>query len=633
MPVKKTAKSTKTTSKASKFNPIKEDKEGVLAKRIIWSTEALNTALKGIEDGRRLVANPFYDGDTHLLKGDLVFERTQPEKDEWKRCKKDIIYFAEKYCMLMTPEGIQHIKLRDYQVRYLEHLQKNRLSIMVAPRQIGKTVTSAIFMLWYICFNIDKNALIVADIRDHAVEILDKTKKIFNELPYFLKPGIYKWNESEIVLDNGCKIFARATTAKSGISFTLHCVLADEFAHVNDNIKETFYNNLFPTITTARARFIITSTQNGYELFYRLYMSAKAGDNEYAPFEVTWDQVPEWDPDRRCWVKRDENWHRQMVANLGSEEAFNKQYGISFNINANTLISQKVLGRKQLEMLEFEEKEIWGVMHSGCWLWKPGFEPMNDLRRSFLIITCDIGESLEQDYTVFSIYRLARSPIDNNVILECIGIFRSNTVLREQCALSLQQLIAKFCNQNNTLLSLERNTYGEIFLSEMENNTRNNKELAERFDNSIYVKYFNESGTRFTHGIKMTPGNKTPHCKLFKEDYERGRIVNQCSKFMLELQNFNNDGSDHYAAAFGHDDIVMDAIQCMFVKETLQYKLLVESFETFDPKRESENDTIYNPWDTNTMNNDIIEMGWGSNGDWDPNENLNRLNKFMNLKA
>ena len=130
MPVKKTAKSTKTTSKASKFNPIKEDKEGVLAKRIIWSTEALNTALKGIEDGRRLVANPFYDGDTHLLKGDLVFERTQPEKDEWKRCKKDIIYFAEKYCMLMTPEGIQHIKLRDYQVRYLEHLQKNRLSIM-----------------------------------------------------------------------------------------------------------------------------------------------------------------------------------------------------------------------------------------------------------------------------------------------------------------------------------------------------------------------------------------------------------------------------------------------------------------------------------------------------------------------
>ena len=39
-------------------------------------------------------------------------------------CKNDIIYFIEKYCKLMTPEGIKHIKLRNYQKNYLNQLKK-----------------------------------------------------------------------------------------------------------------------------------------------------------------------------------------------------------------------------------------------------------------------------------------------------------------------------------------------------------------------------------------------------------------------------------------------------------------------------------------------------------------------------
>ena len=262
------------------FNPVKEDKDGVKAKRMIWSSKSLELAVKGLGEGRKLVANPFYENNTKLLKGDLVFQRTPEEIEEWKRCKNDILYFAEKYCKLMTPEGIRHISLRDYQKKYLEHLQNHRLSIYLACRQCGKTTTSAIFMLHYILFNIDKNALVLGNKRKTAVEILDKAKKIFFEIPYFLKPGVYKWNEAEIVLDNGCRLMAEATTINSGISFTFHCVLADEFAHIAPNIMESFYNNIFPTITAARARFIITSTQNGRNLFYRLYKASESGLND-----------------------------------------------------------------------------------------------------------------------------------------------------------------------------------------------------------------------------------------------------------------------------------------------------------------------------------------------------------------
>jgi hypothetical protein len=116
---------------------------------------------------------------------------------------------------------------------------------------------------------------------------------------------------------------AEATTINSGISFTFHCVLADEFAHVAPNILDQFYNNLFPTITAAKARFMITSTQKGYNLFYRIYKAAEAGLSEYAAFKTDWYEVPEWDPDNKCWVQRDEAWHQLQVANYGSEEAFN----------------------------------------------------------------------------------------------------------------------------------------------------------------------------------------------------------------------------------------------------------------------------------------------------------------------
>lgn len=43
--------------KNNAFNPIKEDKDGIMAKRMIWTTEALKLALKGLEDGRKLIAD------------------------------------------------------------------------------------------------------------------------------------------------------------------------------------------------------------------------------------------------------------------------------------------------------------------------------------------------------------------------------------------------------------------------------------------------------------------------------------------------------------------------------------------------------------------------------------------------
>ena len=588
------------------FNPVKEEKDGVMARRMVWSTPSLQAAIKGLEEGKKLIANPFYEGNTKILKGDLVFQRSEEEINEWVKCKNDIVYFAEKYCKLMTPQGIQHITLRGYQKKYLKHLEKNRLSVYLACRQCSKTTMSALFMLHYIIFNTDKNALVIGSKLKVAKEILDKAKKIYYELPYFLKPGIYKWNECEIVLDNGCRLMAEATTINSGISYTFHCVLADEFAHVAPNILDKFYNNLFPTITAANARFMITSTQNGYNLFYRIYSAAEAGENEYAPFKTDWWEVPDFDPETKTWRERDEAWHQRQVANYGSEEAFNAQFGTNFDISANTLIAQKVLNKRKQRLVNFVTKDLYGVNLSDHFIWHPDYEPMDQLRKDHVIITVDLAEGTGNDYITYAINRL-KDPGSGKI--ECVGMFRANNTRREDCTLALQLLCCHYCDFNKLLISFEKNTYGEIFLRQIYDGIENHPIISQKFDPGVLAKYYtNEKKTSFSTGIKVTPGNKTAYCLMFKESYEKDLIINDSGLYMTELDKFCDDGTGHFKASFGHDDMVMTMVQLEFVKATLQYKFLKE---LFDSQVLKEDEIYYNPYDDGS-----ISMSEGPQVDW-----------------
>ena len=442
------------------------------------------------------------------------------------------------------------------------------------------TTTSALFLLHYTCFNVDKNALVLGNKRKTAIEILDKIKKIYLELPFFLKPGIYKWNESEIVFDNGCRIMAEATTINSGIGFTFHCVLADEFAHVPPNILDSFYNNLFPTVTAAKAKFIITSTQNGYNLFYRIYKSAEAGENDYKPFKIEWWDVPEWDPENKCWVKRDEDWHRRQVANYGSEEAFNKQFGTNFDVSANTLINQKVISKKQQTVKEFINKDLLGVPNSDHYFWLPEFDPMTDLKTSYVITTADLAEGGGGDYTAIPISRMINPGTDD---LEVVGYFLCNSLKREEVAYSLQTLYILYINCEQSLLSFEQNTYGDLFLRCLLDNADRDIKFAE-FDRSVIIKYYNDTMTKFRYGIKITSSNKKTGCMLFKESYEQNNIIFNDIKFVNQLMNFTDkDGNGRYEASYGHDDLVMAVVQLEFVKQTSQYKNLRNEFNSSIP--------------------------------------------------
>jgi hypothetical protein len=270
-------------------------------RRIVFTTKVVEDATDQLNDGVQLkkYQNPWLKGEIGLKRAGVIFKMSPEEQQEYIRCAIDIHHFTEKYCKTKREDGsVGEISLRDYQEEILDNFVSNRFNILMASRQVGKTVSSAIFILHTILFNNDKNVMIVANKGDTAIEIVDKVKSIYSLLPYFLKPGIKTWNQKSLTFDNGCRIKTSARSKTPAIGFTIDVLYLDEFAHIPSNIIEPYYTAAFPTVSAVQnSKIIITSTPNGMNLFHKLLTDAERPDgdplkNNYKPMRVYWYQVP-----------------------------------------------------------------------------------------------------------------------------------------------------------------------------------------------------------------------------------------------------------------------------------------------------------------------------------------------------
>ena len=270
-------------------------------RQMVFTTKLVDESTDKINDGVvvKRYQNPWLKSEVGLRRAGVSFRMTPDEQQEYVRCALDVHYFVEKYCKVKREDGsVGSIKLRDYQKEMLDSFVNNRFSILMASRQVGKTISSSIFMLHKILFDNDKNIMIVANKGDTAVEIVDKIKSIYTLLPFFLKPGIKTWNQKSLTFENGCRIKTSARTKTPAIGFTIDVLYLDEFAHIPSNIIEPYYTAAFPTTAAVQnSKIIITSTPNGMNLFHRLLTDAERpeGDplkNNYKPMRVYWYQVP-----------------------------------------------------------------------------------------------------------------------------------------------------------------------------------------------------------------------------------------------------------------------------------------------------------------------------------------------------
>jgi hypothetical protein len=143
------------------------------------------------------------------------------------------------------------------------------------------TINAAISILHFITFNNDKNVMIVANLRDTTIEIIDKIKNIYINLPFFLKVGIKNWNQKSMVCENGCKIRTAARSKAPAIGFTIDFLYLDEFAHIPSNIIEPYYTAVYPIVSAVNnSKIVITSTPKGMNLFWKLLVDAERPESD-----------------------------------------------------------------------------------------------------------------------------------------------------------------------------------------------------------------------------------------------------------------------------------------------------------------------------------------------------------------
>lgn len=556
-----------------------------------WTTERVNKIIWNADENGvdfKDVDNPFHENDPDLRRGGILYEYTELEVEEFKKCAFDVTYFANTYCNVMTDEGIRKITLRDYQEQILTQYQEHRFNIFLSPRQSGKTVTSSIFLLWYLLFNFDKNAMILANIGDTATELMDKIKIIMKGLPFFLKPGVFVYNVMTMKFDNGCRIMAKTTTKQSSIGFTVHFLYMDEFAHINPNFIGQFFKSVYPTISSSKiSRIIITSTPNGMNKFYEIYKSAIEGENEFNPIRVDWWQVP----------GRNEGWKRIEIANLGSEEDFNQEYGNQFLSSSKLLLDSYTLKKLKKTEVNFVHRELLPFQNSIIdykdLVWHPNFDPTNlweEGENKKFVISVDTAGGGGGDFSVINILKVSPLPLqmiegkkffedesDFFCLLQ-VGIFRSNLIHIEELKMFLEILTTEVFNPEHIKLVVEVDYRGEFLIDKL---LSGEKMFSEMF---VFTKH-TESSKQLKYGVKVTPKTKEKYCEDLKINTRNSKIIPTHIPTILELSNFGETSKGIYQSQIGKDDIAMTLVNSNSVFEYQDFSYLVmEMFDTLSDK-------------------------------------------------
>ena len=536
----------------------------------IWTTVKVQQLLDDFENGaidiKTIKNSPFKDNDPVWKKANIVFEYTPEELEEIRKCKADPVYFAGKYAQVMQEQGIEQIILRDYQEEIIRSFKNNRFNCLMASRQIGKTVMSGVFIAWYLIFHTDKNVLAVANIASTTKEVLDKIKSVLENLPFFLKPGCISNNVMSMKFDNGCRLIGRTTTKNTGIGFTIHVLYIDEFAHINPSYLDFFYRAIYPTISaSSNSKIIITSTPNGMNRFYDIYMDAMNGANTYVPLRVDWWQVP----------GRDDEWKQSTIANLGSEEDFNQEYGLQFFSSDKLLLPSKDLKkifnlRTSYITPEWAQSPDHLVLLDGFTV-HPNLAKLtpDDIKNdgNNYIFAIDTADGLGRDYSVINIFKLAALPLkmldqvkdfiknEGDIFtLVQVATFRSNKKdINEYCN-TLEHLLYNIFNPEKVKLLIELNHKGEWVMDKLTQN-------EDFWPGQVIHSKHTTTSINWKPGLKMTETNKTKYCERFKYLAAVNKILPNEHKTVHELGAFGRSSNGNYRSQSGNDDLAITCVE------------------------------------------------------------------------
>lgn len=452
---------------------------------------------------------------------------------ELTKCKRDPVYFISNYVKVQHPtKGTIPFNLFDYQERFVRHMQDNRFTITLQPRQCGKTLTAAMYLLWYAMFTDDATVLIASKNQSHALEIASRVRFAYEELPSWIKCGLKYYNRHNIEFDNGSRIISEATTEKTGRGLSISKIYLDELAFINPRIQQALWSSLTPTLSTGGSA-IISSTPNGdTELFASLWRGANTngdglpGVNGYAPFRVNWREHPE----------RDESYWDTMVAQLGLLQT-RQEVGCEFLTSDAVLINS-------LKLIQLVSKPV-HHMDMGFKFWKPE-EDLGGNGKTYLV-SVDPATGSGKDFSVIEVFDFPQ--------LTQVAEWRSNEIniplLYAKVKWVLNMLTtAKGRGRADVVWTFERNGIGEAMCA-LYLNDEKQPEYAELY-----------SDQQGKYGVYTSGKTKITSCIQLKGLVEKvaGGFTLNSEMLLEELKNFIAKGDTYEAKSGSTDDCVMAVV-------------------------------------------------------------------------
>lgn len=277
-----------------------------------------------------------------------------------------------------------------------------------------------------------------------------------------------------------------------------------------------------PVISSGRhSKIIMTTTPNGMNHFYDLWIAAVDKKSGFIPYEAEWNSVKE-----RLYNDNDEfddgwQWSIQTIG-ASSLEQFRQEHVGVFSGTGNTLISGTKLA--VLSGVEVIPDDF------GFYMFK---EPKEGRK---YVATLDSAEGRGQDYHALNIIDVTDDT------WEQVGLLHSNTISH----LILPDIIYKYlCKYNSPPIYIELNSTGvsiaKSLLSDLE------------YENIICDSYTDL-------GMKQNKRSKAIGCSTLKDLVEKDKLILYSLHAISELRTFVTSGVSWKAEIGKTDDIVMSLV-------------------------------------------------------------------------
>ncbi len=471
-----------------------------------------------------------YLGNPNLKRTGTTEQFSEEQIVEYQKCSQDPLYFIENYVRIVSLDhGLVPFDMYDFQKGMVTSMHDNRFTIHKLPRQSGKSTIIISYLLHYVLFNPNTNVAVLANKSNTARDILGRLQLAYENLPQWMQQGIIAWNKGNIELENGSKIVAAATSSSAIRGGSYNIIFLDEFAFVPSTIAEQFFSSVYPTITSGQnTKVIIVSTPHGMNQFYKLWVDAQEGRNNYIPTEVHWSEVP----------GRDEKWKEETIRNT-SESQFNSEFECEFLGSIDTLVSPVKL-RQMTYRAPTQSNSNLDIYERP----KEG---------NTYLMTADVARGTQNDYSAFLVFDVTQIPY------KVVAKYRDNDIKPLLFPSKIYEVARAY---NQAFVLIEVNDIGESVANAMQFDLEyDNLIMASMRGRAGQVLGGGFSGGRAQLGVRTTKAVKKIGCSNLKQLLEDNKLIIEDYDCINELSTFIVKGSS-FQADDGCND---DCVACLFI--------------------------------------------------------------------